>query len=154
MDLTGDDLAGILQEFGGLSPAELRQAIAETTFRAGEELPEEHIEAAVSAAIEEFSILPVAVEKRELLVAGPRAFPDPPEAAADLRHILEVSPREIPEAAREAALRERLENELTLSPGPERASELIEMTYDAEAWLAIDLSEVRSRLADRVEGES
>lgn len=48
MEVTADELAGVTDLFGALTPAELRQAIEELAFKRGEDAPELPIEAAVS----------------------------------------------------------------------------------------------------------
>jgi hypothetical protein len=154
MELSGDDLAGIVDQFGALTRSELGRAIREAAFRAGADLDAETIETWVEDAETEFSLLTVDLGGDPVLVAGPRAFPTVPEAATDLPHVLDVEPRQVPAEALETGLRNRLAERTAAIEDPDRAHELIDVTYDAEAWADIDLEDVRERLAGLAEGES
>ncbi|MFB6085364.1 MAG: hypothetical protein ABEJ84_00940 [Halodesulfurarchaeum sp.] len=182
MELSGDELAGIVDQFGALSPAELRRAIRETAFRAGVDLEESTIDDWIDGAEADFSLLTVDLDGEALVVPGPRAFPDAPEAASDLPHVMDVDRRSVPVDALESGLRNRLaaataeleegataiekrleEREKAgtgIEDGPggieesDRARELIDVTYDAEAWADIDLGDVRDRLSGLAEQES
>ncbi|MFP4530737.1 MAG: hypothetical protein ACLFNC_05535 [Halodesulfurarchaeum sp.] len=154
MELSGDELAGIADQFGALSPAQLRRAIRETAFRAGAEPTEATIEDWIEEAKAEFSLLTVDLDGDPLVVPGPRAFPEVPAAASDLPHVLEVEPRTVPEEALETGLRNRLAARAAAVDDPDRAHDLIDVTYDAEAWAGIDLGDVRDRLAGLAEQES
>lgn len=154
MELSGDELAGIVDQFGALSPGELRRAIREAAFRAGADLDEATIEDWIDEAQSEFTLLKVEVADDPLIVPGPRAFPEVPAAASDLPHVLDVEPRTVPENALETGLRNRLAARAAAVADPERAHDLIDVTYDAEAWAGIDLEDVRDRLAGLAEQES
>ena len=155
MELSGDELAGIVDQFGALSPPELRRAIGEAAFRAGEDLADGTVEGWIEDAVTEFSLLSVEIEGETLLVPGPRAFPTVPDPATDLPHVLEVETRTVPAAALETGLRTRLAEKAARIDDPDTAHELIDVTYDAEAWAGIELADVRNRLAGIAhEGES
>ncbi|MFB6110303.1 MAG: hypothetical protein ABEJ60_05445 [Halodesulfurarchaeum sp.] len=155
MELSGDEIAGILDQFGALPPAALRQAIHETAFRAGVDPEAETVEGWIESAREDLSILTVEIEGEALYAPGPRAFPRVPEAASDLPHVLEAPRRQVPAEALESGLRERLEAAVDGGADPDRARELLDLTYDAEAWAGIDLADLRDRLRDvATEGES
>lgn len=147
MELSGDELAGIVDQFGALPPPALRRAIRETAFRAGADLEEETVESWIDEALGEFLLLSVEKAGETLLVSGPRAFPEVPEAAADLTHVLDVDPQSVPEETLETGLKNRLAEKTARIEDPDRAHELIDITYDAEAWAGIDLSDVRDRLS-------
>ncbi len=148
MELSGDELAGIVDQFGALPPPELRRAISEAAFRAGADLEMETVESWIDEALGEFSLLSVEKSGESLLVPGPRAFPEVPEPAADLTHVLDVESRSVPGEALEMGLRNRLGEAAAHIEDPDRANELIDITYDAEAWAGIDLSDVRDRLSE------
>ncbi|MDZ7849302.1 MAG: hypothetical protein U5K70_00300 [Halodesulfurarchaeum sp.] len=154
MELSGDQLAGIVDQFGALSPPEMRRAIRETAFRAGVDLDEETIEEWIDQAQADFSLLKVELDGDPLVVPGPRAFPEVPESAGDLPHVLDVDPRTVPEETLETGLRNRLAAKTATIEDPDRAHDLIDVTYDAEAWAGIDLGDVRERLADLAEQET
>lgn len=146
MDLSGDDLAGIVDQFGALSRPTLRQAIRETAFRAGTDPDPEAIEADIDDALAAFALLEVEIEGEPHLVPGPRSFPTLPEAAADLPHVLDVDPSPVPDAALETGIRRRLADAVADLEDPDRARELLDVTYDVEAWIDADLADVRERL--------
>ena len=155
MELSGDELAGIVDQFGALSPESLRQAIYETAFRAGADPEEATVAAWIEAAREDFSLVTVEIEGETVYVPGPRAFPAVPEAASDLTHVLDASHRQVPDEALAAGGHERLEAAAAETEDPTRAQELLDLTYDAEAWADLDLAGLRDRLGDvATEGES
>lgn len=145
MDLTHDDLAGIVDLFGALPEAALRRGIEELAFRRGEDV-ETPVDELISDALEGFALATITVEDQRMLVPGPAAFPTLPEGAEDLPHILDAPRRSVPAAALEAAVRKRLATEALSVDDADRAAELIDVTYDAEAWAGIDLRDVRDRL--------
>ena len=147
MELSGDELAGIVDQFGALRPPTLQEAIHEAAFRAGDELEPETIGTWIEEAHEEFSLLSVELDDEEYVVPGPRAFPVVPEMATDLPHVLDVDPVQVPSEALETGVRNRLAAAAARVEDPDRAHELIDITYDAEAWAGTDLSDVRERLS-------
>ncbi|AOW80634.1 hypothetical protein HTSR_1458 [Halodesulfurarchaeum formicicum] len=154
MELSGDELAGIVDQFGALPPAALRSGIEETAFRAGVELDAETVEEWIDEAKADFELLTVEHDEKTLIVPGPRAFPEVPEAASDLPHVLAEPTRTVPAAALESGIRARLDEAVAAAETPARANELVDVTYDAEAWAGIELADVRDRLLDLAEGES
>lgn len=146
MDLSGDELAGIVDQFDALPRPALRRAVRETAFRAGEDLDAETIDAWIEAALAEFSLLNVEIDGEPYVVPGPRAFPTVPEAAADLTHVLDVDPPDVPERTLETAIRRTLATAAEDLEDPERAQDLLDVTYDAEAWIDADLADIRNRL--------
>ena len=123
MEVTGDELAGVTDLFGALTPAELRRAIDELAFKHGEETPD--VPSDIEAAIEEYRLVAIAIDDGQdesdsedsrlepedrgerrptgddsarddrLLVPGPTAFPTLPAGATDLPHILAIDEREM-----------------------------------------------------------
>jgi hypothetical protein len=142
--MDGDHLAGIADLFGGLTRDELDDALDELAFKRDEDL-----DADVDQAVRDYYLVGVEQGGAEVFAPGPVAFPDLPEGAEDLPHILDVERREV---ARED-LAEAVRNRLTTDgdhadPGSDRARYLVDVTYDAEAWAPVDLADVREDLAD------
>jgi hypothetical protein len=146
MELSGDELAGIVDQFDGLTEPALQSAIHEAAFRAGADLDVETIDSWIDEAHAEFTLLSVELDDGEYVVPGPRAFPTVPEMATDLPHVLDVEPVEIPEDTIERGIRNELAAAASRVEDSDRAHELIDVTYDAEAWAGTDLSDVRDRL--------
>ena len=172
---TADELAGIVDLFGWLTPEELANACEELAFRGGEEL--EDLDGAVETAIEEYALVTTTIDDvspdgdespddddssdddessltdvtalhdRSAVIAGPAAFPVLPDGAEDLPHILDVPGREVD---RETVGNDVCENLLAeaekVEPETERAAVLREISYDLEAWAPVDASAVRERL--------
>ena len=84
-----------------------------------------------------------------VLAAGPTAFPSLPEGAEDLPHILDVSDRTVDRerVSRAAESRLRTEAAQAVAAGDDgRVGELLDVSYDLEAWGGVDLAGVRTRL--------
>jgi CheY-like chemotaxis protein len=144
---TRDEIAGIVELFGALTPEETNRALSELAYRHGEEPPE----GVIDDALEAFALVEVETDGEQLLAPGPAAFPELPEGSEDLPHILEVDDRSVAREAIERATTERLRSEtdrVVAADDGERAAELLEISYDIEAWGQPDLSAVRDRLAD------
>jgi len=154
MDVTGDELAGVVELFGGLTRAELAQGLAELAFKQGEEYDPEAFEAVIDEAVAGYHLIslePGDVEDTDapVLVAGPAAFPELPEGARDLVHILDVEERGIDRetAGRRAAERFRADAAQALDAGDDdRIATLIDVSYELETWGGVDLADVRDRL--------
>ncbi|MFC7214863.1 hypothetical protein ACFQO4_12355 [Saliphagus sp. GCM10025334] len=196
---TSDELAGIVDLFGGLTRTELERALSEVAFRAdGQSVDEDAAAGAIEASLDAFAL--VRYEPRDagratdggsedddsdsdgnanedggaLFVPGPTAFPRTPEHAEDLPHILDVSPRDpdqdaVGEAARDRFLADVeavLEGEGESMDEPENVDEsddgsehpdetaienLIDLSYDLEAWAPLDLTAERTRLIEALE---
>lgn len=146
---TADELAGIVDLFGALTREELDAACSELAYRRGEEPPEDDVEEALSA----FALVRFEADEEdgELLAPGPAAFPTMPEGAEDLPHILDTETRSVDRetVARAAEKRLRTEAAQAVTAGDaERADELLDISYDIEAWGGVDLSGIRDRLDD------
>ncbi|OLZ41902.1 hypothetical protein A6E15_13325 [Natrinema saccharevitans] len=162
MDATADELAGVVDLFGGLTRTELERALAEAAYRAdGGSIEAAALETAIEDALESFALVryepdgdDVGPDGEALLVAGPTAFPTVPEYAEDVPHILEVDRRRpdrepLGEAAGER-LREAVDSAVD-AENAERIRTLIDVTYDLEAWAPIDCTDERRRLEARLE---
>ncbi|OAQ51814.1 hypothetical protein HTG_15640 [Natrinema mahii] len=161
MDATADELAGVVDLFGGLTRTELERALAEAAYRAdGGSVEATALETAIEDALESFALVryepdgdDVGPDGEALLVAGPAAFPTVPEEAEDVPHILGIDRRRLDrEALGEAAgerLREAVETAVE-AENAERVRTLIDVTYDLEAWAPIDCTAERTRLEARL----
>ncbi|MFD1644769.1 DUF7109 family protein [Haloarchaeobius litoreus] len=153
MRLSEDELAGVVDTFGGLTRAELEQAVEEVAFRAGADVDAESVATWVDDAIDAYHLVAYDGGDRTLYVAGPRAFPEEPPHGEDLPHIMDVEPRHVDRAALGEQVHDRLTDEATaaLAGGnEERAHELLDVSYDLEAWAPVDCTDVRSRLDARL----
>lgn len=164
MDATADELAGVVDLFGGLTRGELERALAEAAYRAdGQSVDDAALEAAIDEAVESFALVrydpagddaPPTVADEPLLVAGPTAFPSVPDHAEDVPHILDVERRRLDREALGATTRERLADaadEAVAADDTERIRTLIDVSYDVEAWAPVDLADERTRLEDALE---
>ena len=175
MDVTADELAGVVDLFGGLTRAELERALSEAAFRAdGTSVDEAALETNVEDALKSFALVAYepdgadgesvgsdAADERtdgggesELLVAGPTAFPTVPDAAEDVPHILDVEPRRPDREALGETAREQFVADVTAaidSGDADRCERLLDVSYDLEAWAPIDLATERDRLAEALE---
>lgn len=146
---TADELAGVADLFGGLTREELGAALREVAFKAGDSVDPGTFDGHIRRAVQAYALLAVDHEAGRLLIPGPVAFSALPDGAADLPHILDVEPREIPTALRESRIRDRLATETARAVeqhDADRAAVLLEVTYDAETWASVELESIRERL--------
>lgn len=165
MDATADELAGVVDLFGGLTRTELERALSEAAFRdGGQSVLEEVLEEEIEAALEAFALVQYDPDGNDdlgedaptesLLVAGPTAFPSVPDAAEDVPHILSIPPRSLDREALGAQVHQRFQEETAaaLEEGDEdRIRALVDVSYDLEAWAPIDLAAERERLDGALE---
>ena len=153
MDATADELAGVVDLFGGLTRPELERALSEAAFRAdGQSVDESALETAIDDALESFAL--VRYERphqnaQPLFVAGPTAFPSVPPHAEDVPHILDVDPRNPDRDALGETARKQFGEQLeaAIDAGDDdRIEHLLDVSYDLEAWAPIDLATERHRL--------
>ncbi|WP_049922816.1 DUF7109 family protein [Halopiger djelfimassiliensis] len=158
MDPTADEVAGIVDLFGGLTRSELERALEEAAFRAGgETVDATALEGTIEGALESFAL--VRYERDDpgsepLLVAGPTAFPTVPEHAADVPHILDVDRRRLDRDALGEAVSDRFTDAVSdaVEAGDDqRRRQLLEVSYDLEAWAPLDLTAQRRRLEETLE---
>ncbi|NIB98667.1 hypothetical protein [Halobacterium sp. R2-5] len=144
--MNGDELAGVVDLFGALTRRELHDALEELAFKRGDDFDADEADDDVMDALREYYLVSVDRENGDsVLVPGPAAFPDLPENAADLPHILDVERREVDRETLADAVRARLESDAADADG-DRARSLVDVTYDAEAWAPVDLADVREEL--------
>lgn len=155
MDVTADELAGVVDLFGGLTRAELERALSEVAYRTdGQSLAAETVESALERSLETFSVVTYEHDDRTLYVSGPTAFPTTPAHAEDLPHILDLESRHVErdllgkQASRrfEAAVEDALE-----AADDGRARWLVDVSYDVETWAPVDLGDERDRLDELLE---
>ena len=173
MDLSGDDLAGVVDLFGALTRSELADALAELAFKAGEDDDPAAFESTIEAALRTYHLVAVddalddgegaegsaarAEETAEradvaddvLLVPGPVAFPRLPEGATDLPHILDVPERSIDRETAGRAAEARFRSDAARAVGSDaqdRVATLLDVSYELEAWAPVDLDGARNRL--------
>ncbi|MBZ6494747.1 DUF7109 family protein [Natrinema longum] len=164
MDATADELAGVVDLFGGLTRAELERALAEAAYRAdGQSVDDGALEAAIDEALESFTLVrydpadeDVAsmADGEALLVAGPTAFPTVPADAEDVPHILDVERRRLDRDLLGERTRERVReaaDEAIEAEESERIRVLIDVSYDVESWAPVDLTDERTRLEDALD---
>lgn len=151
MELSGDELAGVVELLGGLTRAELDSAVEELAFKRGTEYDPEAVATAVDEALEAYHLVAVGSDPA-VFVPGPAAFPSMPEGADDLPHIMEVPERSVDDEDAVAAARAKLEADAMAAAdaGDERrAARLVDVSYDLEAWGSVDAADLRDVL-DRV----
>ena len=148
---TPDAVAGIVDIFGALTPAETEAALSELAYRRGREPPD----GAIDDALESFALVEFVEDGERLLAPGPSAFPELPGGSEDLPHILDVESRSVDRDALERAAVERLRaaaDRTVAADDRARANELIEVSYDIEAWGGDDRSAIRERLEGVADG--
>lgn len=159
--LDRDELAGVLDMFGALTEAEFKRAVSEVGFRAGRDVDEDALADRVNAAAASFHVVRVEPEAvpdvvpdlddtDAVYVPGPRAWPTEPAHAEDLPHILDLDPRAVDRRALAMRVRQQLRSTIERAAAQgdaDRLHEIVDVTYDVEAWASIDLEDTRG-LAD------
>ena len=154
MDISGDELAGVVDLFGALTRAELGEALAELAYKQGEGYDPEGFDDDIQAAVEQYYLVELDADTADIddpvLAPGPGAFPTVPPDAADLTHILDIETRAVDrQAAGEAALDRFRADAARAVDDEERIERLLDVSYELEAWADVDLSAEREIL-DRV----
>jgi hypothetical protein len=155
MELSGDELAGVVDLFGALTQAELGEALAELAYKQGETYDPDGFITEIETAVDRYHLVELdagLVTNESVLVPGPGAFPALPPGAADLAHILGIDPRTVDRStAGEAVLdRFRADAAAAVESGDHgRVERLLDVSYELEAWADVDLSAERDHL-DRV----
>lgn len=154
MELTHDELAGVVDLFGALTRAELERAGSELAFKRGEEFDGDNIDEALAAyRLVAFESHGGTVIERtadeQLLATGPTAFPTLPEGAEDLPHILAIEPATLDRAALGERVETRFRADAARAVSADdraRIERLLDVSYDIEAWAPVELGGVRERL--------
>lgn len=150
MDLSADDLAGVVDIFGGLTREELDRAVEELAFKRGDDHHPAAVADAVDDALDGYHLVALD-EDPPRLVPGPAAFPALPDGANDLPHIMDVPDRSVDREAVAAAALSKLERDAAAAVeagDAQRAATLVDVSYDLEAWGPVDAAGVRDRLSD------
>lgn len=146
MEVTQDELAGVVDLFGGLTRAELREALGELAFKQASDPPDD---AVVDEAVRAYALVEYEWDDDTLLVAGPAAFPALPDGAEDLPHILDVPERAVDRNVLASAVESRFRADAARAVADEdddRVARLLDVSYDLETWGPVDLSAARDRL--------
>jgi hypothetical protein len=155
-EFDADELAGVIDLFGALTPSELESALDELAFKRGGSVDAGAVADAVDGAVASYAVVRYRDDDRTLLVAGPAAFPTLPADAEDLPHILDVPDRDVDRAAAAGAVADRLRREAAaaVDAGDQEAvRRLLDVTYDVEVWSdAVAIDDVRERLDAAADG--
>jgi hypothetical protein len=162
MDVSADELAGVVDLFGALTRAELGHGLAELAFKQGEDCDPAAFDDDIDAALSTYQLVAVEADEPDdtdttdepLLVAGPVAFPELPPGATDLPHILDVENRDVDRDTAAEAAKGRFEREAATAVNEDdqgMIAALLDASYELEAWGGIDLAEARARLDDASE---
>jgi len=153
MELTPDELAGVVDVVGPVTREELVRACGELAFKRGDDVDSEAFEAAIDTALSSYHLVAVADHDTgvgaPLLVVGPAAFPAIVEGAEDLPHILDVPERAPSTESVAAAAEQRFREdaaEAVRAGDDDRIAELLDVSYDLEAWGPVELSTARGHL--------
>lgn len=154
MEPSSDEIAGVVDLFGGLTRVELSEALAELAFRQEGEYDPDTFESAIEGCLDSYHLVELeetAHADDPLLVVGPVAFPALPDDAQDLPHMLDIETRavDMSRATESAAKQFREDAEETLADGDTaRIDHLVDVSYELETWGGVDLSAIRSQLDD------
>lgn len=157
MNLTGNDIAGIVDIFGGLTRGELGEALAELAFKQGEEYDPSEFADEIDAVIDSYQLVSLDPQSIDtpvddsLLVPGPAAFPTIPEQSQDLRHILDIEERQIDRDTAGEAAADRLHEAAVIAlrtEDDEEIDRLIDLSYEIETWAPVELDETRRLMED------
>jgi hypothetical protein len=154
MTTTQDELAGVVDLFGALTRSELTTALGELAFKQGQDVDDSALRSAIEAAVAAYALVkyePAGSDDgtETLIAVGPTAFSTLPSNAEDLPHILDFERRTVDRERLAAQVSQRLTSEAEAAVDADdttRAAELLDVSYDLEAWAAVDASGVRSRL--------
>ncbi|WP_158855555.1 hypothetical protein [Halorhabdus sp. CUG00001] len=157
MNLSADEIAGVVDLFGALPRATLRTALSELAFKRGIASDPDEFEAAIADAIDSYHLLELSDESTQtpLVVVGPTAFPKLPDGASDLPHILDIDDRSIDRDRLGAAAEQRFRADASraVEAGTDhRVRELLDVSYELDAWGPVDLETTRDRLDAALEG--
>lgn len=147
MEPTADELAGVVDLFGALTRAELVEGLSELAFKRGEEVADPA--GAIDDAVASYHLVTVPADEGELLAVGPAAFPDLPEGATDLPHIMDVPERSISRERLADVVEEQFREESVVAlrtENDEFVERLLDVSYELEVWGPVDVADTRARL--------
>lgn len=154
MELSHDELAGVVDLFGALTRDELSQACTELAFKRGVGSAFDGVDDALAAyrlvAVhpDDESVLDGEVGET-MLAVGPTAFPVLPEGAEDLPHIMDVGERTLDRVALGEVVERRFRMEAARAVAEDdeaRIDRLLDVSYDLETWAPVELGGMRERL--------
>lgn len=165
MDPTPDELAGVVDGFGGLTWTELRTALGDLAARAGDPGVDASLTALVDDALERYYLVSLEPDEalaepapedleEPLLLPGPAALPTLPEGGEDLPHLVDIAPRAVDRVAVAKAVESGLRTDAAAAIAEEdaaRAELLLDACYEVEAWGPVDLDDAKAGLATLVE---
>lgn len=165
MEPTPDELAGIVDGFGGLTRAELRAAIEDLAARTGESVDPGALERAVEDAIDDYYLVALdpdvalknsrAMAGDPVLIPGPAALPELPAGGEDLPHLVDIGSRSVDREAAAESIASQLRSDAAAATGAgdsDRAARLLDACYEVEAWGPVTLAETKAELAALIEG--
>lgn len=158
---TPDELAGVVDGFGGLTRAELRGALDDLAARGGDPVDAGAVETAIEQALDTYHLVELPADAAlaapggseladPLLLPGPAALPELPDGGEDLPHLLEIEPRPIDREAAARAVETSLRADAAAAienDDVDRAAMLLDACYEVEAWGPVDLSDAKAGLA-------
>jgi hypothetical protein len=145
-----DELAGVVDLFGGLTHDELVQAFRDLAARREGDFEPRRISESIEEARCKYYLVEFDHDGATLLVAGPTALPTLPAGGEDLPYLLSSEPRVVPRDTLARLVEERLRGEAARAVAADdgdRMNDLLDICYDADAWAPIDTSDIRERLA-------
>jgi len=154
MNVSPDELAGVVDLFGGLTRAELGEAVENVAARQGVAFDPAALEERIALARREYYLLVLEQEGATVFVPGPTALPTLPEHAEDLPHMMDVPERAIDRERLAEAAHERLAEDAERAIADddrERIETLIDVCYDAAAWGAVEVAPIRECLLDSLD---
>lgn len=153
MELTPDELAGVVDIVGPLTHEELGRACSELAFKRGDHVEADSFEGDIDAALTEYYLVAVADHGADtedpLLVVGPAAFPAVTDGVEDLPHILDVPARDLSDEAVATAAEARFREDAAAAVeagDADRIETLLDVSYELEAWGPVTLDSARARL--------
>ncbi len=166
MNETHDELAGVVDLFDALTRQELTTALTELAFKRGEEPDQNAVARTIEDAVGAYALVTVDQDSLEsggggegdeqFLVSGPTAFPSLPPAAEDLPHIMDVPRRTVDREALGEAVLVQLEAAAATAledDDADRAEQLLDVSYDLEAWAPVAADDIRQELDGLLEEE-
>ena len=149
MELTADELAGVVDVFGALTRTELERGLSELAFKRADEFADPA--SAIDDAVASYHLVGYDDGDDRLLLPGPTAFPEIPEGGEDLPHIMAVPERRVDRERAVAAVAERFREETVLAVRSRDAAlvdRLLDVSYELEVWGDADVAGARERLAE------
>lgn len=154
MEITPDELAGIVDLFGGLSEAELLTALEDLAARTGESYDPEQWTRAVDEALDDYYLVRVPCDQRAIIVPGPVSLPALPEHGDDLPHILDVDRRRPDPSVIGRSVEKRLRGDAARAINEQDrhlAERLLDICYEVDTWGSVDTTEIRTALNDSID---